>query len=377
MQAYSPATVLAMARAFSAERENLNRDVIFVLDGAETMASIGEASVISAFGPARQNAATHKKISDSIEKNAKELQLLERLLALSQSPGFFVDVDSSISLLDSLAKEELKRLDEELHYVFGQMVFKSVDQVIDKLVALKRLPGVVSSGPEYDGFMSAIGRENTLKSAISSSSHTLVKRQGKIIQEFAIREKLTARLQHLIDHLKDKQKVLETDREINGLAKSYNSFFVLSPRLLPAIDSSTSEAVAFLPSSNPTDPAASSVNPQTSALSNWTRKGQLEKKLPEKLKMVFLTKGFAQTILPGVAGMPVSTALWREFAYPAYQLVNLERRSAYQDLSLPDKPSTANPASMDSSLRFLGLVANSIAKGTIPISLSTFPKARN
>jgi hypothetical protein len=276
-----------------------------------------------------------------------------------------------------LAKEELKRLDEELHYVFGQMVFKSVDQVIDKLIALKRLPGVVSSGPEYDGFMSAIGRENTLKSAISSSSHTLVKRQGKIIQEFAIREKLTARLQHLIDHLKDKQKVLETDREINGLAKSYNSFFVLSPRLLPAIDSSTSEAVAFLPSSNPTDPAASSVNPQTSALSNWTRKGQLEKKLPEKLKMVFLTKGFAQTILPGVAGMPVSTALWREFAYPAYQLVNLERRSAYQDLSLPDKPSTANPASMDSSLRFLGLVANSIAKGTIPISLSTFPKARN
>lgn len=377
MQAYSPATVLAMARAFSAERENLNRDVIFVLDGAETMASIGEASVISAFGPARQNAATHKKISDSIEKNAKELQLLERLLALSQTPGFFVDVDSSISLLDSLAKEELKRLDEELHYVFGQMVFKSVDQVIDKLVALKRLPGVVSSGPEYDGFMSAIGRENTLKSAISSSSHTLVKRQGKIIQEFAIREKLTARLQHLIDHLKDKQKVLETDREINGLAKSYNSFFVLSPRLLPAIDSSTSEAVAFLPSSNPTDPAASSVNPQTSALSNWTRKGQLEKKLPEKLKMVFLTKGFAQTILPGVAGMPVSTALWREFAYPAYQLVNLERRSAYQDLSLPDKPSTANPASMDSSLRFLGLVANSIAKGTIPISLSTFPKARS
>jgi hypothetical protein len=80
MQAYSPATVLGMARAFSAERENLSRDVIFILDGAETMASIGEASVISAFGPARQNAATHKKISDSIEKNAKELQLLERLL---------------------------------------------------------------------------------------------------------------------------------------------------------------------------------------------------------------------------------------------------------------------------------------------------------
>ena len=377
MQAYSPATVLAMARAFSAERETLNRDVIFVLDGAETMASIGEASVISAFGPAKQNAATHKKISAAIDKNAKGLQLLERLISLSKSPGFFVDVAASISLLDSLAKEELKRLDEELHYVFGQMVFKSTDQVLDKLIALKRLPGVVSSGPEYDGFMSAIGLENTLKSAISSSSHTLVNRQSKIIQEFAIREKLTARLQHLIDHLKDKQKVLETDREINSLAKSYNAFFVLSPRLLPAIDSSTSEAVAFLPSSNRTDPAASSVNPQTSALSIWTRKGQLDKILPEKLRMVFLSKDFAQKILPGVAGMPVSTVLWREFAYPAYQLVNLERLPSYQDLSLPDKPSTINPASMDSSLRFLGMVANSFAKGTIPISLSTFPKSRS
>ena len=377
MQAYSPATVLAMARAFSAERENLNRDVIFVLDGSETMASIGEASVISAFGPAKQNAATHKKISAAIDKNAKELQLLERLISLSKSPGFFVDVAASISLLDSLAKEELKRLDEELQYVFGQMVFKSTDQLLDKLIALKRLPGVVSSGPEYDGFMSAIGRENTLKSAISSSSHTLVNRQAKIIQEFAIREKLTARLQHLIDHLKDKQKVLETDREINSLAKSYNAFFVLSPRLLPAIDSSTSEAVAFLPSSNRTDPAASSVNPQTSALSIWTRKGQLDKILPEKLRMVFLSKDFAQKILPGVAGMPVSTVLWREFAYPAYQLVNLERLPSYQDLSLPDKPSTINPASMDSSLRFLGMVANSFAKGTIPISLSTFPKSRS
>ena len=377
MQAYSPATVLAMARAFSAERENLNRDVIFVLDGSETMASIGEASVISAFGPAKQNAATHKKISAAIDKNAKELQLLERLISLSKSPGFFVDVAASISLLDSLAKEELKRLDEELQYVFGQMVFKSTDQLLDKLIALKRLPGVVSSGPEYDGFMSAIGRENTLKSAISSSSHTLVNRQAKIIQEFAIREKLTARLQHLIDHLKDKQKVLETDREINSLAKSYNAFFVLSPRLLPAIDSSTSEAVAFLPSSNRTDPAASSVNPQTSALSIWTRKGQLDKILPEKLRMVFLSKDFAQKILPGVAGMPVSTVLWREFAYPAYQLVNLERLPSYQDLSLPDKPSTINPASMDSSLRFLGMVANSFAKGAIPISLSTFPKSRS
>lgn len=377
MQAYSPATVLAMARAFSAERENLNRDIIFVLDGSETMASIGEASVISAFGPAKQNAATHKRISDAIEKNAKELQLLERLISLTKSPGFFVDVASSISLLDSLAKEELKRLDEELHYVFGQMVFKSTDQVLDKLIALKKLPGVVSSGPEYDGFMSAIGRENTLKSAISSSAHTLVNRQAKIIQEFAIREKLTARLQHLIDHLKDKQKVLETDKEINSLAKSYKAFFVLSPRLLPAVDSSTSEAVAFLPSNNPADPAASSVNLQTSALSTWTRKGQLDKILPEKLRMVFLAKGFAQTILPSIAGMPVSTSLWREFAYPAYQLVNLERRSSYQDLSLPEKPSTINPASMDSSLRFLGMVANSFAKGTIPISLSTFPKSRS
>ncbi|MFM8830693.1 MAG: FtsX-like permease family protein [Spartobacteria bacterium] len=377
MQAYSPATVLAMARAFSADRGNLSRDVIFVLDGAETMGSIGEASVISAFGPAKQNAATHQKISASIEKNAKELQLLERLLSITRSPGFFVDTEASLSLVDSLAKEELKRLNEELHHVFGQMVFSSSDQVLNRLIALKRLSGVVNSGPEYDAFMSAIGRENTLKSAISSSSHTLLKRQGKIIREFAIREKLTARFQQLINHLKDKQKVLEEDREINTLAKSYNAFFVLSPRLLPSVDSTMGESVAFVPSANSSDPSASSVNPQTNTLSTWMRRGQLEKILPEKLKMVFLSKGFSQTLLPSIADMPVSTGLWREFAYPAYQLVNMERRSSYQDLSLPDKSTAINPASMDSSLRFLGMVSTSFAKGTIPISLSTFPESRS
>jgi hypothetical protein len=228
MQAYSPATVLAMARAFAPQREDLNRDIVFVLDGAEIMASIGEASVISAFGPARENALTSKKISAAIAENEKELQTVQKLLSVSQSNGFLSDIASTKAALDSLAKDDQKRLDEELHSIFGQLVFEFGGQLVEKKIALQRLPGMVTSGPEFEDFMRAIGHENSLKSAISSSAVTLVERQGKITQELAIRDKLTERLRQLLQYFQDKKELLQTDRGINTMTAT-----IALPRINP------------------------------------------------------------------------------------------------------------------------------------------------
>jgi hypothetical protein len=377
MQAYSPATVLAMARAFAPQREDLNRDIVFVLDGAEMMASIGEASIISAFGPAKENALTSKKISAAIAENEKELQTVQKLLSVSQSNGFLSDIASTKAALDSLAKEDQKRLDEELHSIFGQLVFEFGGQLVEKKIALQRLPGMVTSGPEFEDFMRAIGHENSLKSAISSSAVNLVERQGKITQELAIRDKLTERLRQLSQYFKDKKELLQTDRDINTLAGSYKAAFVLSPRLLPTTGPSSSESVAFLPSREQNDPGANTVNPQVTSLASWTSKGQIEKSFPNNLNIIPLSKKFFTEVLPQVSEMPVSSKLWSEFCYPAYQLVNTGRLSSYEELSLPDKPASPNSTSMDSSLEFLGSFAFSLAKGTIPISLSNFSNLRN
>lgn len=377
MQAYSPATVLAMARAFAPQRGNLKRDVIFILDGAEMMGSLGEASLISAFGPAGENRLRAEKLSADIKENERELKQVETLRSISASPGFLSDVESTKAALAPVSRQDRDRLNEELHHVSEELVFKFGDQVLEKMIALQKLPGFVTSGPEYTDFMEAIGRANTMKSAISSSAVTLVERQPKTALDLGIRERLAERLGRLERHFRDRKSLLETDRKLNMFAGSYGSFFVLSPRLLPSVGPSSRESAAFLPSSDPLDPGGSNVNPQAAAINSWILKGLIGKSFGESLNIALLSKSCAVEALSQIAGMPVASKLWRAFGYPAYQLVNTGRLSSYRELSLPNNPLPSNPGSMDSSLQFLGKAAYSLAGGTIPIHHSKFPTCRN
>lgn len=364
IQAFSPAMVLSLARGLSLYRDTLQRDVIFILDGAEMMGGIGEASVVAAFGPADAKALISRRIEGELAENTRSLRHVDACLDLMKNSLFLSDPEVSLRDLSKLDPGARAFLDAQTATVLNTLVFESGEQVLQAKLAIARSGNFVSSGPLYDNLQKALACHNAFKAASSASVATLLEKQRGTIASTDIRKLLQERIGKLAAYHRFKQGRLESDRSIHELASSYQSVIAASPRMLPASG----------------EPSTSSKSSLALLASDSDRGGRrftegLEREMPPMLQDVNRKAEFRESIKLGpywqpafsknyqnVGQMPVGSKFWNQFLIPGFTVVNTDRLASYQKLLLPrSSEREVSSEGIGQSLDFFGDLALTIA----------------
>lgn len=366
IQAFSPAMVLSLARGLSLYRDTLQRDVIFILDGAEMMGGIGEAAVVAAFGPADARVGISRRIEGELAENTRSLRHVDACLDLMKDPHFFSDPEVTLRDLSQLDPGARAFLDAQTATVLNTLVFESGEQVLQAKLAIARAGNFVSSGPLYDNLQKALACQNAFKAASSASVATLLEKQRGTIASMDIRKRLQERIGKLASYHRFKQDRLESDRSIHELASSYQSVIAASPRMLPASGEPSTSSKSFL----------------ALLASDSDRGGRrftegLEREIPPMLQDVIRKAEFRNSIELGpvwqpafsknyqnAGHMPVGSKFWNQFLIPAFTVVNTDRLASYQKLLLPrSSEREASSEGLGPSLDFFGDLALTIASG--------------
>ena len=364
IHAFSPAMVLSLARGLSLYRDTLQRDVIFILDGAEMMGGIGEAAVVAAFGPADAQVSISRRIEGELAENTRSLRHVDACLDLMKDPLFLSDPEVTLRDLSKLDPGARAFLDAQTATVLNTLVFESGEQVLQAKLAIARAGNFVSSGPLYDNLQKALAYQNAFKAASSASVATLLEKQIGTIASTDMRKRLQERIGKLAAYHRFKQGRLESDRSIHELASSYQSVIAASPRMLPASgepSTSSKSSLALLPSDS-------------------DRGGRrftegLEREMPPMLQDVIRKAEFRKSIELGpfwqpafsknyqnVGQMPVGSKFWNQFLIPGFTVVNTDRLASYQKLLLPrSSEREASSEGLGQSLDFFGDLALTIA----------------
>jgi len=364
IQAFSPAMVLSLARGLSLYRDTLQRDVIFILDGAEMMGGIGEASVVAAFGPADAQVGISRRIEVELAENTRSLRYVDACLDLMKDPLFLSDPEVSLRDLSKLDSGARAFLDAQTATVLNTLVFESGEQVLQAKLAIARAGNFVSSDPLYENLQKALAHQNAFKAASSASVSTLMETQRGTIASTDIRKRLQERIGKLAAYHRFKQGRLESDRSIHELASSYQSVIAASPRMLPASgepSTSSKSSLALLPSDS------------DRGVRRFTE--GLEREMPPMLQDVISKAEFRKSIELGpvwqpafsknyqnVGQMPVGSKFWNQFLIPGFTVVNTDRLASYQKLLLPrSSEREASSEGLGQSLDFFGDLALTIA----------------
>jgi len=373
MQAYSPASVLALAQALIPYRKTLTRDVIFVLDGAEMMGGVGEAAVISAFGPAGDARLRGERLRAGQAENTQMLERFESLLSRVREDRFLQNEGETLRIFESLTPTDKRLLVEQLRFVMNALVFSSGDEVLEAKLPLNRRPTQQTSGPEYDAYQTILSRHNAIKAASSAGPVSLVARHTATLDRLRVREKLEARLEHLVDFHRDKERLLVTDIAINELASAYEGLLVLSPRLLPGSLAGAMATVALLASDSPRSVGAKP-DRQGPLLTSWFQRAVQKPEFQDRINARPVTVMTFNQTYPSIGGVPVTTKLWNKFGYPAFTMVNADRLDSYRALTLPaGRVPDSRSEGLGASLEFYGELVLSVAHGAMAFRQSDVP----
>lgn len=354
LQASQLVTVLALMDGLATYRETLERDVIFVFSGAQMMANEGDAVLLSAMGTGSDKSAAKVELEERRRQNTELQAQVAEILPLFDDPGFLVEGETTLKKNAQLSAADRKFFQEQLTYILDTIIFERSDAVLTAGLAWDGKDGT----PQAELYQKVRNEKNVAMAVGGLRLEGLLESRLPFLHQNHIREQLQKRLEELAGYHAEQTQFLDVSLGLNRQLGGYRALSALSPRLLPG---KGAEAVGFVLGTpwSPMEEAHRLQGPSISRLA-----ASVLQDSGEDLAFVPTTAESSSRTWSLLGLMPSNTALWNQFGYPAFSLVNRNRLDSYRALALPvEKPFMRDLASLKESLQFTADLVLAIAHG--------------
>ncbi|HPK01604.1 MAG TPA: ABC transporter permease [Candidatus Sumerlaeota bacterium] len=394
IQAISPAAQLALLEGFTAYRDSLVRDVIFIACGAQMMARAGDENLLRLLdeniykatrNPVREilglgaaeagadaqagaRAARLQPWRERHEENEAALRRTERILALFENDGFLSEPGPTLAALAQLDEDDAAFLRDQVDYVLDTLAFEQYEaQLQAKLVFLTT--GENLHGPEFAAFQEARRRYDRAVAVGGRRLENLFAAEsglGDFLNQHDLRRRWRARFEELRAYHQRRRRQLTLDLDVLAALNPYQQFIIFDNKLVPAFHADRREEVLTFSNGDWSVSAqmramASLFVSARQRLAAFTGNADLRR----ELEIPRLAKYHNQDVDRNT--QPVSdrsSVMWMRFGYLNFTLLNFDRQQSYEHWADPtDRPFMHDVASLRHSLAVVGENLLSIAHG--------------
>ncbi|MBN1516241.1 ABC transporter permease [Candidatus Sumerlaeota bacterium] len=363
VQALSPATQIALARAMAANRKTLTRDVVFICDGARMMARAGEAQLIAALDtPSVEPSVRRAKIQQRLDQERQARENADVVLELFQDKSFFDEADATAAALKNLNEEQQTFFAEQTQHALLQLTFELKNIVMERRIAME----MEDNAKTRSAWNEARKAANLAQSLSSLDITRLLESQGTrrdFLQTHYMRESCIARFAELRDWHASQCSRRESELAAFDALKSYRKLIVFEPRLAPVVETGDPREEAGLSYGTNNAPAALETS---NLLRNAARQLREADPLAAAVNVI---ENENRNMLNNIAlqAQPLEdlgARMWSSFGHPAATLWNLGRGQTYRSWSWPaDLPYMHDVECIQASLQLTGEFALAVAHG--------------
>lgn len=355
-QAISTAMTVNMARAFAGYKGQLRRDVIFVGLGSGTVAQDALNELLWAMGPSINPAARRPILTAAQADNDAALKLVQDVQTCFAEADFATDAMATGKKLASLPGPTRAFLEEQVKYVLNTLVFNLSEEMLQAKLVFERAGGKDLNSPEYAAYQAVKKRYDAAFSSAGYALAKLLTTKADFAQEYQLRDLLQKRFGDLQAYHENKKMRLEQAVAIHDLFRQYSSVLVVCPQLTTSPDHKLPETLSFSMGFD------TKHGEQAQAFKNLLTDAVARLKADKQVTLDFVGKDQGAKVKGMTNNIPLDSALWAGYSYPAFSVVN--GKGAYTEWADPvEHPTSRDVESIHYSLAVLGEATLSAALG--------------
>lgn len=386
LQALSPALHLRLLDALQTYRGQLQRDVIFISFGGQSMSHDGKRNLLRIMGENtgdlsdRRNPVLRALGLDSrgpdpevsspvknnnrtrIEQNERALSRLRTIEAMLENGALFEKPDILRNALASLDAETRAFFEREIQYILNALILEVSEPSLQAKIDFENRGRRDVASPEFAVYQQAKAEYEKVMATAGFTLEQLVRERQAFLERYGVPGRWKERFRELVLHHERRQRQLEQDRALIDLLGAYREKVFIHPYLAPAREDSgvSEEELTFLSGSD-----ADTQPKQFNELLNWA--GQKRGLLGGVLTIEPYDRDHDRNNQLFINGTPQHfiPAMGDSAGYAFFAPINRNRGPAYLRYAYPvTLPYMTDTPSIRHSAEVTGEVVLTLAMGT-------------
>lgn len=366
---------LGLAKALTAYRNQLKRDVWFASFGTQSNGHAGEAAFLQAIGPRLARSDAQTQIETQLKLSQERAALLESIQTALNTDGFLETPAGTLAAVQTLDTASRNFLNAEFRYVVSSIAADVNEQQLQASIAMKRAGEDNFQSPQMATFLDAQRAKEEAQGMINFTPERLYSEADDWATDHQVKERFSQRIEQLNAHENFEQQRWQDALTISKHFEKYSNIVVVYPDLVLDDDSAKETVSALLSNdyatvrTNKAGPFKAQIEPISGLIQSVQQRTRNTANFSEIRPNLYFGPGTTHPI-------PVAAETWNQFSYPALSFVNTERDAAYYEKTLPFSKDTGGLASIDQSTRLLGELVLNLGAGAgqfaqaLPVSLN-------
>ncbi len=352
LSAVAPAIQLALLDGLKKSQSNLQRDVIFVSSGSQTLGHTGIIRMLSCMGPSIQEKDTTRvRLTADLDTDRRRLEAAGEVLRCFDEASFMADPAATDAAIVKMGKESRVFLQEQVSYVMKTVLLEHSDEQLSRQLDFIR-GGEKIDTPSFEAYIQAKRRHDAILTVEAYPIVKLLEKHADLSKEQRIKERCLARFKELRDYHQKQVTAGETALKIHDLMKSYGNLIVVSPDILPTDPAKTGTEKLSITMGPNIENNCYLQYPVFNAIVD--RRVQLAGLDGLRYEGIASSKQGTQ-VQSKVPDIFTQAEIFNYMGYPAVSFINTDRQDSYQERNIPiELPYMRNLETIRNSSAILG-----------------------